>query len=314
MRKSMRKKVVWLSCLVAGLAGCNGNGPTPSPGASTVEKVSIDTFCKAPFYYTHVDYTDFRYTPPAVLTSASGTDCSKISLIGEELRGELRDEQGHVIRLPIDLQISWYSATPCWDTNGLIDGQRTCGETGALVVTTSPTGTFSVPIALKAGPNSFFPSYHSLCGGAIPQSTPDCGTTRVIFCVSVAHTKKTVVLATAEWYTSKPGGNCVTWISELKLGGACPQARVVAAQSQSAPWDEFPTALDCRCDRFNWADADGDGDVDQSDFGEFQLCLGLPATGPCQCYAREEKLITLEEYFQFLPCLSGPNIRSPGCE
>lgn len=75
-----------------------------------------------------------------------------------------------------------------------------------------------------------------------------------------------------------------------------------------------------------FADADGDGDVDQSDFGMFQNCSGpvesLLAQG-CACFDRPEPPdfptgdgeVDLDDFGVFQRCISGPNMPAdPNCE
>jgi hypothetical protein len=69
-----------------------------------------------------------------------------------------------------------------------------------------------------------------------------------------------------------------------------------------------------------WADADGDSDVDQVDFGVFQACFtgstpGGPLPTPCRCFDRagERGSITAEDFSAFMACVTGPAIPSTGC-
>lgn len=65
-----------------------------------------------------------------------------------------------------------------------------------------------------------------------------------------------------------------------------------------------------------WADADNDGDVDQDDFGVFQLCItgptpGLPADPDyCTCFDRTSpvNVIDVTDFNEFKKCVSGPNV------
>lgn len=67
------------------------------------------------------------------------------------------------------------------------------------------------------------------------------------------------------------------------------------------------------------ADFDGDGDVDQADFGRFQVCL---TSGPAQpispaCDAanlNQDDIVDVDDFQLFLGCLSGPNVpANPSC-
>lgn len=69
-----------------------------------------------------------------------------------------------------------------------------------------------------------------------------------------------------------------------------------------------------------WADANGDQDVDQADFGIFQACFtGTPALSPlptyCKCFdkAGTPGEITVEDYNAFMNCWTGPMVPSTGC-
>jgi hypothetical protein len=73
-----------------------------------------------------------------------------------------------------------------------------------------------------------------------------------------------------------------------------------------------------------FADADGDGDVDQQDFAEFQRCLGstsgLPEGSHCQCFdqfpaGNPDGQIDVSDYVLFARCGSGPGIAAdPACQ
>ncbi|MDM8006244.1 MAG: hypothetical protein QUV05_08880 [Phycisphaerae bacterium] len=79
---------------------------------------------------------------------------------------------------------------------------------------------------------------------------------------------------------------------------------------------------DCR-DPF--ADADGDGDVDQADFAVMQICVSgelTPAAAGCICYDRPQagfphgdSDVDPDDLDAFEACVSGPGIpASPGCD
>lgn len=85
-----------------------------------------------------------------------------------------------------------------------------------------------------------------------------------------------------------------------------------------AGWDDLAIKSSCN-DPF--ADADGDGDVDQVDFAVFQLCLTDDLTSPppvprpeyCLCFNRPEDLvpdndIDQADWTKFEACASGPGI------
>ncbi|HOW70179.1 MAG TPA: hypothetical protein PKY77_06205 [Phycisphaerae bacterium] len=66
------------------------------------------------------------------------------------------------------------------------------------------------------------------------------------------------------------------------------------------------------CTRSPWADADGDGDVDQRDFGSFQQCYtgsAGPAGPGCACFDRDHGgLIDENDFIRFQDCFTGPAI------
>jgi hypothetical protein len=66
------------------------------------------------------------------------------------------------------------------------------------------------------------------------------------------------------------------------------------------------------------ADADHDGDVDQADYGLWQLCYldqSGPAVGGCSCFDRDgDHHITVFDYEAFEDCASGPGVpANPAC-
>lgn len=69
-----------------------------------------------------------------------------------------------------------------------------------------------------------------------------------------------------------------------------------------------------------WPDFDGDADVDQEDFGHFQLCITGPQLGPPATHCRDADLdgdndVDLADFGLFQRCLSGPDIpATPGCD
>ncbi|MEP0843724.1 MAG: hypothetical protein HRF43_13560, partial [Phycisphaerae bacterium] len=81
----------------------------------------------------------------------------------------------------------------------------------------------------------------------------------------------------------------------------------------------------CRCNR-PFADADGDGDVDQTDFGVFQQCMtgfysAVPDDPPyCLCFdVTSIGTIVESDFVEFVKCFTGPDIpwseadNPPGC-
>ncbi len=77
------------------------------------------------------------------------------------------------------------------------------------------------------------------------------------------------------------------------------------------------------CCPIPFADAEGDGDVDQEDFGLFQICYTGQAGGVpngCDCFDRDDDgHITLDDFIAFGRCFTGANVPwsqglTPNCE
>ncbi len=104
-----------------------------------------------------------------------------------------------------------------------------------------------------------------------------------------------------------PNGSCV-----LLTGNDCAAA--------GGSYNGFGTSCDdVTCCPTPFADADGDGDVDQVDFGEFQVCFSggaETATGKCLCFDRDsDDTITQDDFNAFQACWSGPGVPlDPDCE
>lgn len=76
---------------------------------------------------------------------------------------------------------------------------------------------------------------------------------------------------------------------------------------------------DVACCAIPFADDDGDGDVDQADFGAFQKCFAgsfEPVPVQCSCFDRnDDGFIDQDDFTAFFNCWSGPAIPAdPGCE
>ena len=80
--------------------------------------------------------------------------------------------------------------------------------------------------------------------------------------------------------------------------------------------DAFITRL--LCDDDLEGDMDDDGDVDQRDFGHFQVCLSGPGIAPDSA-CRDADLhndndVDADDFIKFMGCMSGPNIDAdPSC-
>ncbi len=65
-----------------------------------------------------------------------------------------------------------------------------------------------------------------------------------------------------------------------------------------------------------YGDLDGDGDVDQADFGDFQACMsgfGNPLAPGCEpADSNSDNSVDATDFLQFLTCMKGPN-NPPGC-
>ena len=81
----------------------------------------------------------------------------------------------------------------------------------------------------------------------------------------------------------------------------------------------FTLCADTLCCADPFADADGDGDVDQEDFGIFQACFTGTGGGVlpgCDCLDREPDLdVDDVDYGAFENCATGPGIPAdPACD
>ncbi len=94
--------------------------------------------------------------------------------------------------------------------------------------------------------------------------------------------------------------------------------------SPNSTSDHLPMAMDVHflapqtCHN-PFADADGDGDVDQEDFGAWQACVsggGGPAADACYCFDRDHDAdVDGADLAAFLTCSSGPSLPAdPGCD
>ncbi len=140
-------------------------------------------------------------------------------------------------------------------------------------------------------------------------------------------------------------GNNVKWdevvlwdgVLEVKIGqGACCLENLSCTPNVSQ--DECENTLggvyqgdsvscaSVNCCPLPWPDTDGDGDVDQTDFAAFQLCLGetAPFSAACVCFNEDDTggsqdLIDAADFAKFQACTTGPdlpmNLGSPpaGC-
>ncbi len=111
-----------------------------------------------------------------------------------------------------------------------------------------------------------------------------------------------------------PDGSCVE-----NLGWEC--------NDMNGQWQGGGTTCDqVICCVHPFADADGDGDVDQGDFGVFQACLtgeGGSASGYCTCFDRRDQNnqhgqdgdVDQDDYGAFENCATGPGISAdPSCD
>ncbi len=110
--------------------------------------------------------------------------------------------------------------------------------------------------------------------------------------------------------------------------GTCTIEDEVYCINELGGWFGGPgtTCDDILCCGTPFADADGDGDVDQGDFGVFEACLTGPgggATGDCRCFDRRDENnqhgqdgdVDQDDYGAFENCASGPGIpANPACD
>jgi len=74
------------------------------------------------------------------------------------------------------------------------------------------------------------------------------------------------------------------------------------------------TCAETMCCYTPWADADGDGDVDQVDFGIFQACFSGPGNAyeaGCECFDRDatpDGDVDGNDFIEFSECWSGPKV------
>jgi hypothetical protein len=120
-------------------------------------------------------------------------------------------------------------------------------------------------------------------------------------------------------------GDGVTCASARCATGACCTAQgCVLDKTQTECEDALPAGLDgvfqgihttCQnriCCPSPFADADWDGDVDQDDFGAFQVCYtgtngGVPAG--CSCFNRNgDNGVDATDFTKFTDCFTGPNV------
>ncbi len=80
-------------------------------------------------------------------------------------------------------------------------------------------------------------------------------------------------------------------------------------------WDSEEISIEVN-DSFTIAppDYDSDGDIDQSDFGHFQVCFGSLYDGCGDCDFTNDNYVNLSDFIYFQACVSGPTIPyDPNC-
>jgi len=127
------------------------------------------------------------------------------------------------------------------------------------------------------------------------------------------------VLQSQTVYTDGSGG---AWLHGSVTAIAVSQVMTVVWEIQNASMgapgghaDGLSFGSDCP---LNWADTDGDGDVDMDDFAQWQRCVTISGEVPdeCRCLDRVAPYgkIDLADFPAFAHCVSGPNIPWTGCE
>ncbi len=105
---------------------------------------------------------------------------------------------------------------------------------------------------------------------------------------------------TAEGACCESDGTCV-----LADQSAC----AILGGDFKGPGSTCETVLCCPTP---FADADRDGDVDQPDFGAWQLCLTGPGGGVpagCECFDRDsDNNVDADDFLEFGRCWTGPNV------
>ncbi len=107
-------------------------------------------------------------------------------------------------------------------------------------------------------------------------------------------------------------------VSNSNMGACCkPDGEcVITTQGDCTLLDGFYHGANTVCESYlccprPFADVDTDGDVDQDDFGAFQLCYNGSGTAPtgCQCFDRNnDGKIDATDFASFGNCFTGPNV------
>jgi len=121
---------------------------------------------------------------------------------------------------------------------------------------------------------------------------------------------------------SLPTGACCR--AEQSYPGECDDGLTQAECPEPDVWREGEACGETPCCPKPWADIDGDDDVDQKDFGLWQVCFsgsGNAYDAGCECYDRDDTTgaqggdgdIDTTDFGHFENCFSGPTVQTlPG--
>lgn len=292
-----------------GTSGCGPGSPTPGPPKGIA---APKLFCLAD-------------------GDSQGSNAQTIS---RTVRYEMRDEAGHPIKsgtpIPIEIEAVYCDGDPnnLWPTHGLLGGQTVvCPGPNVITASTDPQGivAFTVELATTAG--NFLPDGPAppCASGSRAWGSEAVGENGPKPIVPGPHS--TVGFPprwNANHYAEVVGQEGLIWsvqfLDRQYAEGAycgdisCGQANKLSPAAQLALTQPI-----CDCGPLGM-DIDEDGDVDQSDFGIFQVCYDplaptLPTPSPCQCFDLDDDgVVGLNDFGLFQRCLSGPGLPAdPTC-
>jgi hypothetical protein len=311
----------WLVVLLfAGtLAGCGDNNP-PGPPAGIED----------PKFFCHNPH------PNADLVEATGPNGTKVLMYGTKCQYQLRNVEGHPVRragIPVLVQAAYPDeAGNLWAKYGFLnDLNVNCPGPAIVTVLTNADGIIEFTASLRTS-EGFLPDGApvscssgapsdmgvSVLAGPHPVTAPPH--LDVTFCLKWPDNKYArVVNGTMRWSATFVGASYYGWQG---LQGLTCDAQSCAAMGIEPSSHAAQLALTqpiCDCGPLGM-DIDEDGDVDQEDFGIFQVCydplaLELPAHSPCQCFDLDYSgAVDLNDFGLLQRCLSGPGIPAdPTC-
>ena len=278
----MRKKLIIFGLLLVGwpILGmdCPDDGPPPLPQA--VRRMQ-------------------RYqliNPHKILNRVFQNDDGCVTSIGVDVRLQFVDDAGHVIREPnLPLRIAHKSLLGIWPKDGVLDGESICNRP-SIERSTNQAGelVFGADVQVASG---CLPNGAPLCPNQV-KSEINSGeiidysrAIDVSFCVRVRTDNAEELEAIGgnpRWFVICTGG-WDQWTNPPALGltsggtGGCP------GMAHSVSVSGLPQVTERPCCGILQPDFDGDGDVDQSDFGHWQKCVSGPndpplaTDNPCVC-------------------------------